>query len=95
MSNIFDFDASVSDGWAAFRDELTTCLTGLQADGLVRVTAPTSALEAISPAATFTVTADDEVRCHLSPTILGQGRELSDDELSLLMALEWDSICED
>ncbi|WP_030169971.1 MULTISPECIES: hypothetical protein [Actinomycetes] len=95
MSNIFDFDASVSDGWAAFRDELTTCLTGLQADGSVRVTAPSSEVDGAGPAAVFTINDDDEVRCHLSPTILGQGRELSDDELSLLMALEWDSICED
>lgn len=95
MSNIFHFDASVSDGWAAFRDELTTCLPGLQADGSVRVTAPSSEVDGAGPAAVFTITADDEVRCHLSPTILGQERELSDDELSLLMALEWDSICED
>ena len=95
MSNIFDFDASVSDGWAAFRDELTTCLTGLQAGGSVRVTAPNSEVDGVGSTAIFTITADDEVRCHLSPTILCQGRELSDDELSLLMALEWDSICED
>ena len=95
MSNIFDFDASVSDGWAAFRDELTTCLTGLHADGSVRVTAPNSEVDGAGPAAIFTITADDELRCHLSPTILGQGRELSDDELSLLMELEWDSISED
>lgn len=95
MSNIFDFDASVSDGWAAFRDELTTCLTGLHAGGSVRVTAPNSEVHGAGTATIFTITDDDEVRCHLSPTIPGQGRELSDDELSLLMALEWDSICED
>ena len=95
MSNIFDFDASVSDGWAAFRDELTTCLTGLHADGSVRVTAPNSEVDGVGPTAVFTITADDEVRCHVSPTIPGQDRELSDNELSLLMELEWDSISED
>lgn len=94
MTNIFDFDASVSDGWATFRDELSTRLTGLPTDDSVQVTAPSSELDGTVPTATFTITSDDKVRCHISPTIPGQCRELSDDELSLLMALEWDSICE-
>ncbi|MBA4021690.1 MAG: hypothetical protein C0482_04950 [Gordonia sp.] len=95
MSNIFDFDASAADGWAAFRDELTTRLTGLQASDTVRVSAPNAALEGSGPAALFTVTDDDEVRCVLGPTLLGLEREIDDAELSLLMELEWDSICED
>ncbi|WP_020108639.1 hypothetical protein [Nocardia sp. 348MFTsu5.1] len=95
MSNLFDFDASVADGWAAFRDELTTQLTELQASGSVRVTAPNAALNGSGPSAFFTITADDEVRCHLSPTPLGLDRDLDDDEVQLLMDLEWDSISQD
>ncbi|WP_207843001.1 T3SS (YopN, CesT) and YbjN peptide-binding chaperone 1 [Williamsia soli] len=95
MSNIFDFDASAADGWAAFRDELATRLTGLQALDTVRVSAADATLDGSGPAALFTVTDDDEVRCVLGPTLLAQDREIDDDELSLLMELEWDSICED
>ncbi|MCZ4552252.1 T3SS (YopN, CesT) and YbjN peptide-binding chaperone 1 [Gordonia rubripertincta] len=95
MSNIFDFDASAADGWAAFRDELATRLTGLQASATVRVSAPNAALDGSGPAALFTVTDDDEVRCVLGPTLLGLAREIDDAELSLLMELEWDSICAD
>jgi len=94
MSNIFDFDASVTDGWAAFRAELQSRLTGLQAGDTVRVTAPNGALDGHGPTALFTITPDDEVRCHISPTLLGQDRDLDDGELSLLMELEWDSISE-
>lgn len=95
MSNIFDFDASVTDGWAAFADELATQLTTLQASDYVRVTAPNAALDGSGPSAYFTLTGDDEVRCRVGPTLLGADRDLDDYELQVLMDLGWDSISED
>lgn len=95
MSNIFDLDASVTDGWAAFADELATQLTTLQASDYVRVTAPNAALDGTGPSAYFTLTADDEVRCRVGPTLLGVDRDLDDYELQVLMDLGWDSISED
>ncbi len=95
MSNIFDFDASVADGWAAFGDELAAQLTGLEASNSVRVTAPHAAQDGSGPSASFTITPTDEVRCRVGPTLLELDRDLDDHELQVLMDLGWDSITED
>ncbi|PXW31263.1 UNVERIFIED_CONTAM: hypothetical protein DES50_10529 [Williamsia faeni] len=62
-------------------------LIELQISGSVRVTAPNAALNGSGPSAFFTITVDDEVRCHVGPTLLGLDRDIDDDELQLLMDL--------